>query len=72
MRPTFSQGQNRRNTFDTNSKNYQANSKFANQENKGQGREQYYKFYLDSAQRAIEMMRKQHKSASLMRLNQDQ
>jgi hypothetical protein len=25
---------------------------------KNQDREQYYKFYLDSAQRAIEMMRK--------------
>jgi len=31
-----------------------------------QDREQYYKFYLDSAQRAIEMMRKQHKSTSFM------
>lgn len=31
-------------------------------------KEQYYKFYLDSAQKAIEMMRKQHKSASLMRM----
>ena len=34
-----------------------------------QEREQYYKFYLDSAQKAIEMMRKQHKSASIMRAN---
>ena len=34
-----------------------------------QEREQYYKFYLDSAQKAIEMMRKQHKSASIMRVN---
>lgn len=33
-----------------------------------QEKEQYYKFYLDSAQKAIEMMRKQHKSASIMRL----
>ena len=33
-------------------------------------REQYYQFYLESAQRAIEMMRKQHKSTSIMRVNQ--
>jgi len=32
--------------------------------------EQYYQFYLESAQRAIEMMRKQHKSTSIMRVNQ--
>lgn len=37
-----------------------------------QEKEQYYRFYLDSAQKAIEMMRKQHKSASLMRLTQEQ
>lgn len=36
-----------------------------------QEREQYYKFYLDSAQKAIEMMRKQHKSASIMKMNSD-
>lgn len=35
----------------------------------GQEKDQYYKFYLDSAQKAIEMMRQEHKSASLMRLN---
>ena len=40
-------------------------------EHQKEEREQYYKFYLDSAQRAIEMMRKQHKSASLMRVNED-
>jgi hypothetical protein len=34
-------------------------------------KDQYYKFYLDSAQRAIEMMRKQHKAASLVRMNND-
>ena len=36
-----------------------------------QEREQYYKFYLDSAQKAIEMMRKQHKSASIMKMSAD-
>ena len=30
---------------------------------------EYYKFYLDSAQKAIEMMRKQHKSATNVRPN---
>ena len=36
-----------------------------------QEREQYYKFYLDSAQKAIEMMRKQHKSASIMKMSSE-
>lgn len=31
-------------------------------ENLSQDREQYYKFYLESAQRAIDMMRKQHRN----------
>ena len=37
----------------------------------GHEKDQYYKFYLDSAQKAIEMMRKQHKSVSLMKLQQE-
>ena len=39
---------------------------------KVQEKEQYYKFYLDSAQKAIDMMRKQHKTAQIMRLNESQ
>mmetsp|Transcript_31178 Transcript_31178/g.47723 ORF Transcript_31178/g.47723 Transcript_31178/m.47723 type:complete len:81 (-) Transcript_31178:1201-1443(-) len=37
----------------------------------GQEKDQYYKFYLDSAQKAIEMMRRQHKSLQLSKLNQE-
>ena len=33
-------------------------------ETQSQDREQYYKFYLESAQRAIDMMRKQHRNSS--------
>lgn len=35
-------------------------------------RDNYYKFYLDSAQRAIEMMRKQHKESTINQNSGDQ
>ena len=60
-------------TFDggvnTKRKTYGAKADHGKQHS--QEREQYYKFYLDSAQKAIEMMRKQHKSASIMKMSAD-
>ena len=51
-----------------NVKNYSQDiNKYSSQE-----REQYYKFYLDSAQRAIEMMRKQHKSVAEIKIKEEE
>jgi hypothetical protein len=48
--------QQQRRSYDTNQRRLPNGIK--NDTSKNQDREQYYKFYLDSAQRAIEMMRK--------------